>query len=83
MADKAAPGPMKGSIAEQGTHEELVALNGLYHKLVQRQLQVRNKWSLSSPPAALNGALPSVLQGAVKEDIIDKDDRPEDGHQAK
>eukprot|EP00045_Choanoeca_perplexa_P011532 m.122911 g.122911 ORF g.122911 m.122911 type:complete len:772 (+) comp15664_c0_seq1:104-2419(+) len=30
-----------GRIAEQGTHDELLALQGIYHKLVQRQLQFK------------------------------------------
>eukprot|EP00730_Choanoeca_flexa_P006959 TRINITY_DN12253_c0_g1_i1.p1 TRINITY_DN12253_c0_g1~~TRINITY_DN12253_c0_g1_i1.p1 ORF type:complete len:792 (+),score=209.57 TRINITY_DN12253_c0_g1_i1:96-2471(+) len=30
----------KGNIVEKGTHDELVAQNGIYHKLVERQLQL-------------------------------------------
>ena len=28
----------KGAIAEQGTHEDLISLNGVYRKLIERQL---------------------------------------------
>lgn len=28
----------KGSIIEQGTHDDLIATRGAYHKLVERQL---------------------------------------------
>ena len=32
---------MQGTIAEQGTHDELLAMQGIYQKLVQRQLQFK------------------------------------------
>lgn len=32
-----------GSIAEKGTHEELLEKNGIYAALVKRQLQATNK----------------------------------------
>jgi len=44
----------KGEIAEQGTHEELVAADGVYKKLVDRQLvQAQLTEAVDSSPTKL------------------------------
>lgn len=38
----------KGVIAEQGTHDELISLNGVYKRLVLKQLEAGENKSTSS-----------------------------------
>lgn len=52
----------KGKIAEEGTHEQLLAKNGVYKKLVLRQLMAGNHNVTTDEKLSLNDDITDVMQ---------------------
>jgi hypothetical protein len=69
-------------IAEQGTHDELMAINGIYHKLVSKQLE-RNANQLDEAGAVGHGDSVDDLLGAGPADDGDDGKPREQGKAAK
>ena len=63
---------IQGKVAEQGTHSELMALKGLYHNLVMRQLTGNEEEKDLRP----NNEKPFIVSEVTqKEKILEEDNR--------
>ena len=63
---------IQGKVAEQGTHSELMALKGLYHNLVMRQLTGNEEENDLRPNNEKQFIVSEVTQ---KEKILEEDNR--------
>ena len=63
---------IQGKVAEQGTHSELMALKGLYHNLVMRQLTGNEEENDLRPNIEKQFIVSEVTQ---KEKILEEDNR--------
>ena len=63
---------IQGKVAEQGTHSELMALKGLYHNLVMRQLTGNEEENDLRPNNEKQFIVSEVTQ---KEKILEEDKR--------
>ena len=74
----------KGSVKETGRHDELMAVNGLYHTLVSRQLEAEKMSEGSSEEALPSDETPEIpvgqLNGEVEKKMMRKESKSIESH---